>query len=436
MATHSERAASLGPLIRAVNERNLIHDDSPNIDLFDLDRLEKRLKNVLEHLPDWTHGVAIKACPLSGVLRQAQKLGFGAECASMGEVKHAIELGFDPAKIIYDSPVKTKTNLEIAIKQGIYFNLDNVDEILKVDELLKTSCQGVNVEGRIGVRVNPVVGGGKVAILSTAGKTSKFGLLMVDECEQKLLDLYKQYSFLNGLHMHVGSMGMDLSQIVQGARQIIELAEKINKQAGYKQITVLDVGGGVANDYHSESDAVDFSTYKKEVLGQVPELLQYRVLTEFGRSIFTKPGISVSKIETVKDWGDRPVALCHFGSNQFVREVYTDIMFHHLTILNEDGSENNSEQIVQDIGGPLCFQGDYIAKESTLPKMKRGDFIVMHDTGGYTHALYSRYNSIQSPAVYGYKKNENGNLDFYLLKERESYEAVSAFWVEKNPKMI
>ena len=50
----------MGPLIRAVNERNLIHDDSPNIDLFDLDRLEKRLKNVLEHLPDWTHGVAIK----------------------------------------------------------------------------------------------------------------------------------------------------------------------------------------------------------------------------------------------------------------------------------------------------------------------------------------------------------------------------------------
>ena len=68
-------------------------------------------------------------------------------------------------------------------------------------------------------------------------------------------------------------------------------------------------------------------------------------------------GISVSRIETVKDWGDRNVALCHFGSNQFVREVYTDIMFHHLTILNKDGSENTAEEVVQDIGGPLCFQG-------------------------------------------------------------------------------
>ena len=93
-----------------------------------------------------------------------------------------------------------------------------------------------------------------------------------------------------GLHMHVGSMGMDLSQIVQGAKQLVEFAEKINKQAGFKQITVLDVGGGVANNYHGDDDAVDFSTYKKEVIGQVPELQNYRILTEFGRSIFTKPG--------------------------------------------------------------------------------------------------------------------------------------------------
>ena len=58
--------------------------------------------------------------------------------------------------------------------------------------------QGIDVTGRIGIRVNPVVGGGKVAILSTAGKTSKFGLLMVDECEAKLLELYGKYKFLQG----------------------------------------------------------------------------------------------------------------------------------------------------------------------------------------------------------------------------------------------
>ena len=32
--------------------------------------------------------------------------------------------------------------------------------------------------------------------------------------------------------MHVGSLGMSLDQITQGATQLVELAEKINKNAG------------------------------------------------------------------------------------------------------------------------------------------------------------------------------------------------------------
>ena len=55
-------------------------------------------------------------------------------------------------------------------------------------------------------------------------------------------------------------------------------------------------------------------------LDVLPQLADYKIITEFGRSIFTKRGISVSKIETVKDWGEKIVAMAHFGSNQFIRE--------------------------------------------------------------------------------------------------------------------
>ena len=54
------------------------------------------------------------------------------------------------------------------------------------------------MSGRIGVRVNPSVGGGTVDMLSTAERNSKFGLLMVGECEQKILDLYQKFPFLQG----------------------------------------------------------------------------------------------------------------------------------------------------------------------------------------------------------------------------------------------
>ena len=99
--------------MKAIHSYGLIHDDSPCIDVFDMDRFQAQLENIKTNLPDWTHGLAIKCCPLSGVLRQAMKQGFGTECASMGEVKHAISLGFEPSKIFYDSPVKTKESFLI-----------------------------------------------------------------------------------------------------------------------------------------------------------------------------------------------------------------------------------------------------------------------------------------------------------------------------------
>ena len=66
-------------------------------------------------------------------------------------------------------------------------------------------------------------------------------------------------------------------------------------------------------------------------------------------------------------------------------------MFHNMTILKSDGSENKNEWVEQDVAGPLCFQGDYVTKDRRLPKITAGDLIVLHDTGGYTHGLYSRY---------------------------------------------
>ena len=50
----------------------------------------------------------------------------------------------------------------------------------------------------------------------------------------------------------------------------------------------------------------------------------------------------------------------------------------------------------------------------------------------YETYQYFRYNSIQSPAVYGYYK-ENGVFKFKVFKERESYEQVSDFWGLKQP---
>ena len=59
----------------------------------------------------FNHCFAIKANTLRGVLKIALETGFmGAECASIGEVIHSHNMGFEPHKIVYDSPVKSKVS--------------------------------------------------------------------------------------------------------------------------------------------------------------------------------------------------------------------------------------------------------------------------------------------------------------------------------------
>ena len=63
---------------------------------------------------------------------------------------------------------------------------------------------------------------------------------------------------------------------------------------------------------------------------RVPGATEFNLISEFGRSLFTKYAFSISKVETVKDWGDRITALTHFGSNQ----ARFQILFSDWSILN------------------------------------------------------------------------------------------------------
>jgi len=57
--------------------------------------------------PNWHHAMAVKTSPLKGLLNLARAAGHGAECASIGEVIHSLQLGFKGEDVVFDSPCKT-----------------------------------------------------------------------------------------------------------------------------------------------------------------------------------------------------------------------------------------------------------------------------------------------------------------------------------------
>lgn len=246
------------------------------------------------------------------------------------------------------------------------------------------------------------------------------------------------------MHCHVGSQGCSLELLANGARIITEAAEKLNQHLGKDQVNIVDIGGGVPTSYTTEFDAVPFVEYRKFLEKHVPQLLsgKFRVITEFGRAIFTKCGTTVSKVFTIKEADaegsqiDRlrakndlnGILFVHVGSNVFFREVYQPESWRRrFTAYNSDGSSKNIQDAKSqkyDIAGPLCFQGDYLCKEVYLPQVQVGDLLMMHDTGGYSMSLYSKYNSLQAHDVYGFSQAHG----FKLLKPAETREQCLNFW--------
>ena len=97
-----------------INEKKLLNDETPSIDIYDLDYFEARMNELREAFPEpfFQHSLAIKVNPMRGILKHVLKTGFmGTECASISEVVLSIQCGFPAERVVYNNPVKSKASI-------------------------------------------------------------------------------------------------------------------------------------------------------------------------------------------------------------------------------------------------------------------------------------------------------------------------------------
>lgn len=64
-----------------------------------------------------------------------------------------------------------------------------------------------------------------------------------------------------------------------------------------------------------------------------------------------------------------------------------------------------------------------------LPVMEMGDHMIIHDCGGYTYAMYSKYNSRPACTVYSYNGESFAeNPVINVMKPKETLDQVLSFW--------
>lgn len=440
-------------------------DPEKTVIVYDIDALRASFSDVREAFPShWKHCFAIKSCPLAFIIEEALDANLGIEAASFIELYLGLAHGCPADYMAFDSPAKTREELEMALARGTLVNANSLDELDRIDTILTRQAEAAAAggaapptdPGHVGIRVNPLVGAGKIAELSVSVSASKFAVPATASNINAIVEAFRRWPWLTALHTHVGSQGMSLDQLIKGVTTLCSIADIIDGQLGKGRVKLLDIGGGFPANYDSDEVSPTFSEYASVLKLAAPSLFENTertVVTEFGKSLVAKTAFTVSTIEYTRNNNTtaekQPVVsdaqpahnssslpahqtlVTHMGADLFLRSSYCPGKFsHRISVYDQTKAELlvGGPSVKTDVAGPLCFQGDYVARNLSCPRASQGDFVVAHDTGANTLSLFSRHCSRQAPAVYGYTKDEGGEISIQLIKERETVQDVARFW--------
>ena len=422
--TLSERKAAVA---QAAVAQGLLAGETLLAGFVDLDGMRGAVGALHASFPDhFMHAFAAKAGCLEGILRTLREHGMACEVASPGELAQAMAAGFAPERIVFDSPAKTRGEIEVALRHGMTLNVDNFQELDRVDAAMRQLGRSQAV---IGVRINPQVGVGTIAAMSTATRTSKFGIALDDPGNRRrIVDSYRDRPWLTCVHTHVGSQGCPLELIAGGVGKAVALAREINAAVGRQQVTTVDIGGGLPVNFESDEVSPSYAEYAAILRENVPALFsgEFKVITEFGRSIMAKNGFIVGRVEYTKLTGGRHIAITHAGAQVATRTVFMPELWPiRVSALDPQGRPKTGAKVPQDVAGPCCFAGDIIASRRPLPLLEPDDWVLLHDTGAYYFSTPFVYNSLPRVAVHGFALTGDA-VRFELLRREETVAEVVA----------
>jgi len=367
------------------------NNDFKSAYFYHLGLLNERLEDIRNYYPnDALHAVAIKTNNLPGVLENIVAKGCGLEAASFEEVLLAVKAQCPTDKIVFDSPVKTQKEIDYCDSKlhNLRINANSFHELKKLKK-----CNNLV----IGIRVNPMIEIEAPEIFNVSGIGSKFGIPIT--YKEELLNAIIDNSHITGIHVHPGSEIKNLKDHISSISAIVDFAKWINEKTD-NQIKWIDIGGGVKADLENDAQK-SISNFAEALKENCPSLFSdFQIITEYGRFVHQHCAFGVSKIEDVLDYDDQKILLIHLGADMYLREVYSaNPPAHNYYGLDSYGKIKNGEIKKYDIGGPLCFSGDFLAKNYELPHLDIGDSIAIDMSGANSISMWSSHCSRTKPEV-------------------------------------
>ena len=351
---------------------------------------------------------AVKANSNQAVLATMARLGAGMDVVSEGELRRARAAGVPAAKIIFAGVGKTQAEMAYALHEGILgFNVESLPELMA----LSAVAVSLGKTAKVALRVNPDVDAKTHAKISTGKAENKFGVPFDDARRLYALAARLPGIKVAGIHMHIGSQITDLGPFRDAFRLMRELA--IDLIGSGIALEHLDIGGGLGVPYRGAGDVPPHpGLYAETVAAELGDL-GLQIVLEPGRMIVGNAGVLVTRVIYVKEGADRTFTIVDGAMNDLIRPTLYEA---HHDVWPVEEALGAKPPIQQDIVGPVCETGDFLAQDRALPPFAPGDLMAVMTAGAYGAVMASNYNSrllVPEVLVYG--------EEFAVVRARPSY---------------
>lgn len=338
---------------------------------YDLDQLKTHLSSMASNIhPDIKLWYAVKANPMSAILKVLRNLGFGIDIASRGELLQTLNAGIAPENILATGPAKSKDYLEHLVKNGVRtIVLESINQTVWLNEVARTLSVRPDVLFRVQLDWpdgHSVLGGNAV---------TPFGISKHDW--QKLER--SCFSHLNPRGFHVFQWGniLELDRLKNiwsySLEQIKELAHVMSIPC-----EILDLGGGLGIPYHNQNSSIRFSDVHDLLVSIKMKNGLDKVWLELGRYSVGECGYYLTKVVDKKSVRKKNLVIIEGGINHLARPALTSQSFPCRAF-----EESDAQLVETSVHGPLCTALDKLGDYQLPADLAPDDWLVFSQVGAY-----------------------------------------------------
>jgi len=372
----------------------------------------------------------------AAILSVLHEAGCGAEVVDGLEIRLALQLGVDPARIVLNGANKREHELRTAVEKGLgLVVVDGFAELERLEGLGEEYDRTVPVALRICPDVKPR--GMNVSSI-TGSRRTQFGFDLQSREANVAIEraISKPHLRLCGVMAHIGSGIHDLKGVAQSIERLLDLQLAATRLGA--EPDRLDVGGGLGTRLSREFTTVEmlrylatgrlprsprpapedlFSRYGTLVTDAVTAGCRRRgleipeLILEPGRALVSDAQVLLLTVDQVRErLGVGRFAITDGGAMTVSMMFLSE--YHAVLLANRDAPLDGRTHVFGRLPSPM----DVVYRGARLPRLEPGDVLAVMDAGAYFTSTETTFGGARPPVVLV------ADGEVKLARRRETYE--------------